>query len=100
MDLGRKAIITGGSRGLGHAAAEILAAEGCDVAICSRGAIRRRRFIALPLATAPLRWLRLNSLIFLGFGFSCQREGGAADRLRVGAMSERRVGASVHSKNG
>jgi 3-oxoacyl-[acyl-carrier protein] reductase len=41
MDLrlkGRKAIITGGSRGLGRAAAETLAAEGCDVAICSRGA--------------------------------------------------------------
>ena len=40
MDLGlkgRKAIITGGSRGLGRAAAETLAAEGCDVAICSRG---------------------------------------------------------------
>jgi 3-oxoacyl-[acyl-carrier protein] reductase len=41
MDLGlkgRKAIITGGSRGLGRAAAETLAAEGCDIAICSRGA--------------------------------------------------------------
>lgn len=41
MDLGlkgQKAIITGGSRGLGRAAAETLAAEGVDVAICSRGA--------------------------------------------------------------
>ena len=41
MDLGlkgRKAIVTGGSRGLGRAAAETFAAEGCDVAICSRGA--------------------------------------------------------------
>ena len=41
MDLGlkgRKAIITGGSRGLGRAAAETLASEGCDVAICSLGA--------------------------------------------------------------
>jgi NAD(P)-dependent dehydrogenase (short-subunit alcohol dehydrogenase family) len=41
MDLGlsgRKAIVTGGSRGLGRAIAETLAGEGCDVAICSRGA--------------------------------------------------------------
>jgi len=41
MDLGlsgRKAIVTGGSRGIGRAVAATLAAEGCDVAICSRGA--------------------------------------------------------------
>jgi 3-oxoacyl-[acyl-carrier protein] reductase len=41
MDLGlqgKKVIITGGSRGIGRAIAETLASEGCDVAICSRGA--------------------------------------------------------------
>jgi 3-oxoacyl-[acyl-carrier protein] reductase len=41
MDLGlagRKATITGGSRGIGRAIAELLAAEGSDVAICARGA--------------------------------------------------------------
>src|SRR5437588_12050677 len=39
MDLGRrgkKAIVTGGTRGIGRAVAALLAAEGCDVAICAR----------------------------------------------------------------
>src|SRR5579885_3058153 len=39
MDLqleGRKALVTGGSRGIGKAIARQLAREGCDVAICAR----------------------------------------------------------------
>ena len=39
MDLGlkgKKAIVTGGTRGIGHAIASLLATEGCDVAICAR----------------------------------------------------------------
>src|ERR1051326_4978309 len=39
MDLGlkgKKAIVTGGTRGNGRAIASLLAAEGCDVAICAR----------------------------------------------------------------
>lgn len=41
MDLGlkgKKVILTGGSRGIGRAALEIFAAEGADVAFCSRNA--------------------------------------------------------------
>lgn len=43
MDLGivgKRALVTGGSHGIGLAAAKALASEGCDVAICSRSQVR------------------------------------------------------------
>jgi 3-oxoacyl-[acyl-carrier protein] reductase len=49
MDLGlrgKKAIVTGGTRGIGRAIAETLAREGCDVGICARNEDQLRQTVA------------------------------------------------------
>lgn len=48
MDLGlhgKKAAITGSSQGIGHAIAEALAKEGCEVALCARGEDRLKQAV-------------------------------------------------------
>jgi NAD(P)-dependent dehydrogenase (short-subunit alcohol dehydrogenase family) len=66
MDLklaGKRALITGGSKGIGRAAAEILADEGCDVTLVARdaavldaaaAAIRARRQVNVRVIAADL----------------------------------------------
>jgi NAD(P)-dependent dehydrogenase (short-subunit alcohol dehydrogenase family) len=54
MDLGlagMKALVTGGTKGIGRAVAEHLAAEGCDVAICARNADEVAQTVATLAAT-------------------------------------------------
>ena len=43
---GRKAVVTGGSRGIGRALAEALAAHGADVAIVVRSTVDRAEALA------------------------------------------------------
>jgi 3-oxoacyl-[acyl-carrier protein] reductase len=56
MDLGLKdkvAIVTGSSRGLGLAIAKALAAEGCRLCLCARGAARLDAAVSEVAAAAP-----------------------------------------------
>ena len=48
---GLKALVTGGTKGIGRAIAETLAAEGCDVAICARNAEEVAATVAALAAT-------------------------------------------------
>ncbi|WP_309645346.1 SDR family oxidoreductase [Phenylobacterium sp.] len=59
MDLGLKgkaAVVTGGSRGIGRAIADLLADEGCDVAICARNADQVAEAVAALQAKGVRAW--------------------------------------------
>ena len=50
MDLGiqgKKAIVTGGTRGIGRAIANLLVEEGCDIGICARTGVKVEEVVAL-----------------------------------------------------
>jgi 3-oxoacyl-[acyl-carrier protein] reductase len=95
MDLqlhGKAAIITGSSRGLGLASATALAAEGCRVCLCARGAE------ALDRAAAELR-TALGSDPRTGTGGGPQVLGVAAD-LSTAAGAEKVVTATLEAFGG
>ncbi|MDB5470302.1 MAG: short-chain dehydrogenase/reductase [Caulobacter sp.] len=59
MDLGlkgKRALVTGGTRGIGRAIADLLAAEGCDVALCARNADQVSEAVAALQATGVKAW--------------------------------------------
>lgn len=59
MDLGlkgKKAIVTGGTRGIGRAIADTLADEGCDIAICARNADQVAEAVSALAAKGVRAW--------------------------------------------
>ncbi|MBW8814315.1 MAG: SDR family oxidoreductase [Caulobacterales bacterium] len=87
MDLGLKglkAVLAGASKGIGRATAEVLAAEGCDVAICARGQE------AVDAAVASLKAKGVNAI-----GAAVDMADGEAYRAWVGRAAEALGGCDI-----
>ena len=87
MDLGLKklkAIVTGGTKGIGRAIAETLASEGADVAICARNAAQ------VKTAAAALRTKGVNAI-----GDALDVADGQALKTWVGNVGEKFGGIDI-----
>jgi NAD(P)-dependent dehydrogenase (short-subunit alcohol dehydrogenase family) len=89
MDLGlkgKRALVTGGTRGIGRAIADLLAAEGCDVALCARNPDQVSEAVAALQATGVKAWGEALDVSAEGAGrarhlrLECQRGDGPRQR--------------------
>src|SRR5262245_66590756 len=100
MDLqlqGKKAIVTGGSRGMGKAIAQQLAREGCDVAIGARNEARLRDAAAMiargtDRKIVPLVVDTLNAESIKGF---VRQSADALNGVHILANCAARVGGTI-----
>ena len=92
MDLelqGKRALVTGGSRGIGKAVALALALEGADVAILARDPARLEA-AAKELREASGRTVVAASQVLLSVSSGAVRSNVKARRLRIGQRELRR----------
>jgi 3-oxoacyl-[acyl-carrier protein] reductase len=85
---GKKAVVSGGTRGIGRAIAETFAAEGADVAICARNAD------AVAATVAQLRERGVNA-----YGASVDVSDGAALKAWIARAAEELGGIDVLVSN-